>query len=82
MRNSVEEATKIKVSRDIAIALDGSWQKRRYQSLNSIVAAMNVDTVKVDFEAFSEYCRGKTAFNSAREPSCIANIVNQRETWK
>ncbi|GFV44684.1 hypothetical protein TNCV_212371 [Trichonephila clavipes] len=68
MRNYVEEATRIEGSHDIDVALDGSWQKRGYQSLNGIVTATSADTGKViDFEVFPKYCRCKTAFNSAHE---------------
>ncbi|GFX14896.1 uncharacterized protein TNCV_1486381 [Trichonephila clavipes] len=74
MRNSVEQATRIEGSYDIDVALNDSWQKRGYQSLSGIVTVTSVDTAQViDFEVFSKHCRYKTAFNSAREPSCIAN---------
>ncbi|GFW51868.1 uncharacterized protein TNCV_1188001 [Trichonephila clavipes] len=74
MRNSVEEATRIEDSHDIAVDLDSSLQKRGYQSLNGIVTATSVDTGKaIDFEVFSKHCRCKIAFISTHEPSCIAN---------
>ncbi|GFX83453.1 hypothetical protein TNCV_324021 [Trichonephila clavipes] len=56
------------------MTLDDSWQKRGYQSLNGIVTVMSVDTAQViEFEVFSKHCRFKSAFNSACEPSGIAN---------
>ncbi|GFY14468.1 transposable element Tc3 transposase [Trichonephila clavipes] len=75
IKNSVEESTRTEGSHDIDVALDDSWQKRGYQSLNGIVTATSVDTGKViDFEVFSKHCRFKTAINSAHEPSCVANV--------
>ncbi|GFW14695.1 uncharacterized protein TNCV_1561581 [Trichonephila clavipes] len=71
---SVEKATRIEGSHDFDIALDGSRQKRGYQSFNGIVSATSVDTGKViDFKVLSKHCRCKTAFNSTHEPSCVAN---------
>ncbi|GFU99696.1 uncharacterized protein TNCV_977911 [Trichonephila clavipes] len=73
MRHSVEEATRIEDRHDIDVVLDGSWQKRGYQSLNGIVTATSVNIRKViNFEEISKHCRCKTSFNYAREPSCIA----------
>ncbi|GFX00988.1 hypothetical protein TNCV_4579541 [Trichonephila clavipes] len=83
VHNSVQKPTRIEGSRDIAIALDGSWQKGGYQSLNGIVTATSVDTEKIiDLEVFSKHCRCKTAFNSAHEPSCTANYSRPSVEWK
>ncbi|GFY20303.1 uncharacterized protein TNCV_209351 [Trichonephila clavipes] len=80
MKNYVEEATRIEGSCDIAIALDGSIQKRGYQSLNGIVTATSVDTGKViNCEVFSKHCRCKTAVNFAHGPSCLANYSGSSE---
>ncbi|GFV17908.1 uncharacterized protein TNCV_2770771 [Trichonephila clavipes] len=42
---------------NIAVALDGTWHKRGYSSLNGVVCAMSVENGKViDFEALTKYC--------------------------
>ncbi|GFV57977.1 transposable element Tcb1 transposase [Trichonephila clavipes] len=42
---------------NIAVAVDGTWHKRGYSSLNGIVCATSVENGKViDFEALTKYC--------------------------
>ncbi|GFY06476.1 uncharacterized protein TNCV_412261 [Trichonephila clavipes] len=42
---------------NIAVAVDGTWRKRGYSSLNGVVWATSVDNGKViDFEALTKYC--------------------------
>ncbi|GFX96895.1 uncharacterized protein TNCV_1996271 [Trichonephila clavipes] len=49
---------------NIAVAVDGTWHKRGYSSLNGVVCATSVENGKViDFEALTKYCsscKGKT----------------------
>ncbi|GFV84316.1 uncharacterized protein TNCV_1591751 [Trichonephila clavipes] len=43
--------------RDLAVAVDGSWQKRGFSSKNGLVTVTSVDTGKViDVEVFSKHC--------------------------
>ncbi|GFX93821.1 uncharacterized protein TNCV_1589971 [Trichonephila clavipes] len=43
--------------RDLAVAVDGSWQKRGFSSKNGLVTVTSVYTGKViDVEVFSKYC--------------------------
>ncbi|GFX81891.1 uncharacterized protein TNCV_2570911 [Trichonephila clavipes] len=43
--------------RDLAVAFDGSWQKRGFSSKNGLVTVTSVDTGKViDVEVFSKHC--------------------------
>ncbi|GFT20756.1 uncharacterized protein NPIL_343111 [Nephila pilipes] len=43
--------------RDIAVAVDGSWQKRGFSSKNGVVTVTSVDTGKViDVEILSKHC--------------------------
>ncbi|GFX48114.1 uncharacterized protein TNCV_4114491 [Trichonephila clavipes] len=43
--------------REIAVAVDGSWQKRGFSSKNGLVTVTSVDTGKViDVEVFSKHC--------------------------
>ncbi|GFY18988.1 uncharacterized protein TNCV_3876761 [Trichonephila clavipes] len=42
---------------NIAVAVDGTWHKRGYSSLNGVVCATSVENRKViDFEALTKYC--------------------------
>lgn len=42
---------------DIAVALDGTWQKRGHTSLHGVVSATSVDTGKVvDVQILTKYC--------------------------
>lgn len=44
MKDAVEEAvSKNDGNRDLAVALDGTWQKRGHTSLNSVVAATSFE---------------------------------------
>ncbi|GFU68998.1 uncharacterized protein TNCV_3398851 [Trichonephila clavipes] len=58
MVNSVNEAVnENEHNKNIAIALDGTWQKRGHSSKNGIVTATSLDNGKViDFECLSKYC--------------------------
>ncbi|GFT03962.1 uncharacterized protein TNCV_1731101 [Trichonephila clavipes] len=43
--------------RDLAVAVDGSWQKRGFSSKNGLLTVTSVDTGKViDVEVFSKHC--------------------------
>ncbi|GFV52663.1 uncharacterized protein TNCV_2873341 [Trichonephila clavipes] len=43
--------------RDLAVAVDGSWQKRGFSSKNGLVTVTSVDTGNViDVEVFSKHC--------------------------
>ncbi|GFU10874.1 uncharacterized protein NPIL_648651 [Nephila pilipes] len=43
--------------RDIAVAVDGSWQKQGFSSKNGVVTVTSVDTGKViDVEILSKHC--------------------------
>ncbi|GFU68769.1 uncharacterized protein TNCV_4400471 [Trichonephila clavipes] len=58
MVNSVNEADiENEHNKNIAIALDGTWQKRGHTSKNGVVTATSLDNGKViDFECLSKYC--------------------------
>ncbi|GFU71588.1 hypothetical protein TNCV_3035281 [Trichonephila clavipes] len=46
---------------NIAVAVDGTWHKRGYSSLNGVVCATSVENGKViDFEALTKYCSSST----------------------
>lgn len=56
MQKGVEEAVLSNENcRDIAVALDGSWQKRGHTSINGVITATSLDNGKViDFECLSK----------------------------
>ncbi|GFS98053.1 uncharacterized protein NPIL_433101 [Nephila pilipes] len=56
MAEAVHEAVEER-GRDIAVAVDGSWQKRGFSSKNGVVTVTSVDTGKViDVEILSKHC--------------------------
>ncbi|GFX97904.1 uncharacterized protein TNCV_4905551 [Trichonephila clavipes] len=58
MKDAVKEAVQeIQNIRDIPVAVDGTWQKRGYSSMNGVVTVTSVDTGKViDTEILSKHC--------------------------
>lgn len=58
MKNFVEKAVRENDgSRDLAVALDGSWQRRGYSSLNGLVTATSITTGEVlDVDVLSKFC--------------------------
>ncbi|XP_018497093.1 uncharacterized protein LOC108864993 [Galendromus occidentalis] len=62
-------------STDIAVALDGSWQKRGFTSLNGLVTATSFDTGKVlDVSVLSKYCRCPGKKSNVHGEKCFANF--------
>lgn len=57
MKRAVEETVNICGTRDIAVAVDGTWQRRGHRSLNGVVSATSLENGKVvDVECLSKYC--------------------------
>ncbi|GFW74438.1 uncharacterized protein TNCV_2413371 [Trichonephila clavipes] len=53
----VKPLMKMMEKRDLAVAVDGSWQKRGFSSKNGLLTVTSVDTGKViDVEVFSKHC--------------------------
>lgn len=75
MTSALDEAVKKNDdSRDICIALDGSWQKRGHTSLNGVISATSFDTGKViDVSIKSKFCRCKQKDEGLHLDSCTAN---------
>lgn len=75
MNLALEEAVqKNENSRDISIALDGTWQKRGHTSLNGVVSATSFDTGKViDVAVKSKFCRCKQKDEHIHQDNCITN---------
>lgn len=77
MKSAAAEAVEVEndgESRDISIALDGTWQKRGHVSQNGVVTAISVATGKVvDAQVMSKHCRCPKRFEKEHEPNCAAN---------
>ncbi|GFY27794.1 uncharacterized protein TNCV_242592 [Trichonephila clavipes] len=57
-----------------AVAVDGTWQKRGYTSLNGVVTVTTIDTGKViDVDILSKYCACKNL--PFHEKDCKRNYV-------
>lgn len=60
--------------RDVTAAFNGSWQQRRYSSLNSMTSVLNITIVKdIDECTFSNHCRCKKRFENVHNASFTAN---------
>ncbi|GFW81992.1 uncharacterized protein TNCV_771211 [Trichonephila clavipes] len=58
---------------NIAVAVDGTWHKRGYSSLNGVVCATSVENGKViDFEALTKYC------SSCKEKDLLKKCLHGR----
>lgn len=72
MRNAVEQAVEINGVRDIPVALDGTWQKRGFTSLNGVVTATSFDTgLVVDVAILSKHCTCPNRSSGEHLSSCI-----------
>ncbi|GFX68091.1 uncharacterized protein TNCV_921921 [Trichonephila clavipes] len=61
-------------NKNIAVAVDGTWQKRGYTSLNGVVIVTSIDTGKViDVDILSKYCACKNL--PFHEKDCKRNYV-------
>ncbi|GFW36045.1 uncharacterized protein TNCV_4929081 [Trichonephila clavipes] len=61
-------------NKNIAVAVDGTWQKRGYTSLNGVVTVTSIDTGKViDVDILSKYCACKNL--PFHEKDCKRNYV-------
>ncbi|GFU30997.1 uncharacterized protein TNCV_3953301 [Trichonephila clavipes] len=61
-------------NKNIAVAADGTWQKRGYTSLNGVVTVTSIDTGKViDVDILSKYCACKNL--PFHEKDCKRNYV-------
>lgn len=76
MKEAVEESVEMNGgSRDLVVALDGSWQKRGHKSLNGVVTATCGDSAKViDVAILSKHCRCKNKIKGEHSGTCDANF--------
>ena len=52
---------------DCHIAIDGTWQKRGYSSLNGVVAALaNANQKVIDYHVMSKFCKGCTIWDKKK----------------
>ncbi|GFT58258.1 uncharacterized protein TNCV_2117901 [Trichonephila clavipes] len=82
MVNSVNEAViENEHNKNIAIALDGTWQKR-HTSKNGVVTATSLDNGKViDFECLSKYCFECKSTNKTCD-NCHQTIMDLVREWR
>ncbi|GFW69817.1 uncharacterized protein TNCV_1884611 [Trichonephila clavipes] len=75
VQNAKEAIVKMKVkAKNIAVAVDGTWEKRGYTSLNGIVTVTSIDTGKmIDVDILSKYCACKNL--PFHEKDCKRNYV-------
>lgn len=75
MSEAVSEAVKENDGcKDLAVALDGTWQRRGHVSLNGAVTLTSVDTGKVlDVSVLSKHCLCNDRLLNKHEDSCRAN---------
>lgn len=63
-------------SKDLCVAVDGSWQKRGHTSLNGVVTITSGDTGKVlDIHSMSKYCDCPKRTNNEHLELCKANYI-------
>lgn len=73
MNNAAKEAEEINDSKDIPVAIDGTWQRRGHVSMNGAVVATSVDSGKVlDVEVLSRFCKCKN--KNRHDSNCRANF--------
>lgn len=59
MIEAVQDIVQKTESTDLAVAVDGSWQKRGFSSLNGVVTVTSMETGMVlDVHIMSKYCQG------------------------
>lgn len=76
MKDAVEEAVDRTNSRDLCVAIDGSWQRRGHTSLNGIVSMTSVETGKViDISVLSKYCLCPQKSINIHLDGCKANYI-------
>lgn len=60
---------------EISAAIDGTWQKRSYTSLNGVICLTSFDTGKViDYECLSKLCHICKNVKRAEPHDCKANF--------
>ena len=63
---------KIQIELWTHVAIDGTWQKRGYSSLNGVVVATSTKAKVLDFQVFSKYCKGCAIWESRRDSAKYA----------
>ncbi|GFX06668.1 uncharacterized protein TNCV_382641 [Trichonephila clavipes] len=83
MKDAIEEAVqKNQNIRDIPVAVDGTWQKRGYSSMNGVVTITSVDTGKgiVDeWKSMELYRYFSALFNAMM---CVTRNIEEMVTQK
>lgn len=83
MKDATMEAVSVNIEEsgpitDLAVCLDGSWQKRGHSSLNGFVSVTSFDTGKVlDVAVMSKYCQVCTVAKDRHNDSIPQHICTQ-----
>ncbi|GFY26982.1 uncharacterized protein TNCV_931231 [Trichonephila clavipes] len=68
--------------KNIAVAVDGTWQKRGYTSLNGVVTVTSIDTGDGDYKAFDAVKKKNIYGNEypIEKLECIGHVMKRMET--
>ena len=70
-----EEAGGVNALADTTVAIDGTWQRRGYSSLNGAVIATSSNSKVIDYHVMTKYCKFCAAWESKKGS-------DDYETWK
>lgn len=70
-----EQAGDVNSLADTTVAIDGTWQKRGFSSLNGAVVATSLNSKAVDYHIMTKYCKACSYWESKRGS-------DDYETWK
>lgn len=77
MKEAIEKAVQENDgSRELSVAVDGTWQKRGHTSNNGVVTVTSVDTGCVlDVAIISKFCTCKDKLEGVHEQKCKTNFI-------
>ena len=68
---------------DVAVSVDGTWQKKGFNSTLGVITAISVDTGKVlDVSIMSKSCKGCTNMDSVKKTIQRNIVFGMPDTWK
>ena len=70
-----EKAGDVNAVADTTVAIDGTWQKRGFSSLNGAVVATSLNSKAVDYHVMTKYCKACATWESKKQSG-------DYETWK
>ena len=77
MSNAASKLRGDAISADVAVSVDGTWQRKGFPSMNGVVTAISIDSGKVlDTAILSKNCKGCTNMQSVKSVD-----PNRYERW-